>query len=56
MKRLLVCALGPALVLGHASLIMPPARNSIDAETPAWSGGKHPNTGWIEPYFSTRAY
>ena len=40
-------------VSGHASLIMPPTRNSIDAELPAWSGGKHPMTGWIEPY-STR--
>lgn len=37
-------------VSGHGSMIMPPARNSIDAETPAWSNGKHPNTGWIEPY------
>ena len=36
--------------LGHASMIMPPARNSIDSELPAWSHGKHPETGVIEPY------
>lgn len=35
---------------GHGSMIMPPSRNSIDAETQAWSDGKFPNTGWIEPY------
>ena len=34
----------------HGSMILPLARNSIDAETPAWSGGKHPMTGTIEPY------
>lgn len=38
------------LVSGHASMIMPPARNAIDSETPAWSHGKHPPTGFIEPY------
>jgi len=37
-------------VAGHASMIMPPSRNAIDSETPAWSNGKHPMTGWIEPY------
>ena len=37
-------------VFGHGSMIMPPSRNSIDAETEAWSGGKHPMTGTIEPY------
>ena len=37
-------------VNGHASLIMPPTRNAIDATLPAWSKGKHPSTGWIEPY------
>ena len=34
----------------HGSMIMPLGRNSIDAELPAWSGGKHPMTGTIEPY------
>ena len=34
----------------HGSMIMPLARNSVDAETVGWSGGKHPNTGSIEPY------
>ena len=42
-----------AAMLGHASMIMPPSRNSIDAELPAWSHGKHPYTGWIEPYSCT---
>ena len=37
-------------VESHGSLIMPPTRNAIDSELPAWSKGKHPNTGWIEPY------
>ena len=48
--RLLVLS---ALVAGahaHGSMIMPLARNSIDAEDPAWSNGKHPMTGTIEPY------
>jgi len=31
-------------------MIMPPTRNSVDAELPQWSGGKFPPTGWIEPY------
>ena len=34
----------------HGSMVMPLARNSIDAELPAWSNGKHPMTGSIEPY------
>jgi len=34
----------------HASMIMPLGRNSIDAEDPRWSNGKHPWTGTIEPY------
>lgn len=34
----------------HGSMIMPPARNSIDVEDPRWSHGKHPMTGTIEPY------
>jgi len=46
---LLLCALS-STVNGHGSMIMPPARNSIDAELPAWSDGKHPMTGTIEPY------
>jgi len=37
-------------VLGHASMINPAPRNAIDSELPAWSDGKHPETGWIEPY------
>ena len=36
---------------GHGSMIMPPARNSIDASPGMpWAGGKHPPTGSIEPY------
>lgn len=37
----------------HASVIMPPSRNSIDGEagTP-WSNGRHPPTGSIMPYGS----
>ena len=46
----MIVALAPGLLLGHASLIMPPPRNAIDSELPAWSHGKHPMTGWIEPY------
>jgi|EP01047_Picozoa_sp_COSAG01_P040907 hypothetical protein len=38
----------PALAAGHSSMIMPPARNSIDAELPEYSGGKHPPTGAID--------
>merc|ERR1719499_1046240 len=34
----------------HGSMIMPPTRNSIDAELPPWSHGKFPHTGWIEPW------
>ncbi len=34
----------------HGSMIMPPPRNAIDVETPAWSDAKHPKTGVIEPY------
>lgn len=37
-------------VHGHYSMIMPVSRNSIDAELPAWNGGKFPDTGSIEPY------
>jgi len=46
-------ALAGALLVGvdaHGSMIMPPSRNSIDAETAAWSNGNHPETGTIEPY------
>jgi len=45
---LLLAAAGTAR--GHASMIMPPTRNAIDSELPAWSKGQHPETGWIEPY------
>ena len=34
----------------HGSMIMPPSRNSVDAELPAWANGKYPPTGLIEPY------
>lgn len=37
-----------AAACGHGSMIMPPSRNSIDATLPAWSDGKHPETGLIE--------
>ena len=39
-----------SFVAGHASMIMPPTRNAIDSTLPGWSDGKHPETGWIEPY------
>lgn len=39
-----------ATVHGHASMIMPPTRNAIDSTLPGWDDGKHPETGWIEPY------
>jgi hypothetical protein len=32
---------------------MPAPRNAVDSELPAWSGGKHPPTGGIEPYSCT---
>lgn len=38
-----------ASVRGHASMIMPPPRNAIDATLPAWSNGKHPPTGVLDP-------
>jgi len=31
-------------------MVMPPARNSIDAEDSRWANGQHPETGSIEPY------
>lgn len=34
----------------HGSMIMPPTRNSIDADLPAWKHAKFPPTGCIEPY------
>lgn len=35
---------------GHGSMIMPPSRNSVDASPGMpWAGGKHPETGLIEP-------
>jgi len=52
-KAALLLVVAIALVpeaLAHGSMIMPLARNSIDAETPEWSDGKHPMTGTIEPY------
>ena len=36
MFRVLLCSASLAAVHGHASLIMPPTRNSIDAETSEW--------------------
>lgn len=36
--------------LQHGSMIMPPSRNAVDADLPAWSNGKYPPTGVIEPY------
>eukprot|EP01052_Picozoa_sp_SAG31_P010470 SAG31_NODE_574_length_13967_cov_7.512042_10_plen_170_part_00 len=37
-------------VLAACGRVMPPSRNSVDAEIPAWSNGKHPMTGTIQPY------
>ena len=51
MKLVLLAAVSCIVsVNAHGSMIMPLARNSIDAETSAWSNGKHPMTGTIEPY------
>ena len=55
MKSLLLAVVLLGFVAGtdaHGSMIMPLARNSIDAEPSEspWSHGKHPETGWIEPY------
>ena len=54
MKRFLshiaIAACLVPMVSAHASLIMPAPRNAIDSELDAWSHGKHPMTGWIEPY------
>ena len=47
MRATSLCAL-VGVAAGHSSMIMPPARNSIDAELPQYSGGKHPPTGWID--------
>jgi len=53
-RTLLILALASGalinVTLGHGSMIMPPSRNSVDADLPAWSHGKHPETGVIEPY------
>ena len=49
---LLLCAASAGLVhlvRGHGSMIMPPARNSIDSLLPPWSNGKHAPTGVIDP-------
>eukprot|EP00656_Telonema_subtile_P015169 TRINITY_DN17912_c0_g1_i1.p1 TRINITY_DN17912_c0_g1~~TRINITY_DN17912_c0_g1_i1.p1 ORF type:complete len:287 (+),score=40.91 TRINITY_DN17912_c0_g1_i1:125-985(+) len=45
---LLACAL-VGLAAGHGGMLIPMPRNSIDSELPAWSNGKHPRTGVIEP-------
>ena len=54
MRVVVFAALVVALVVSHAdahgSMIMPLARNSIDAEGTAWANGSHPSTGTIEPY------
>jgi hypothetical protein len=52
----MMCSAGLlSAVSGHASVIMPPSRNAIDAVEPGtpWSGGKHPPVGSIMPYSST---
>ena len=33
----------------HGAMIMPPARNSIDAELAPWRDGKQPPLGTIDP-------
>lgn len=44
------CAVVP-LVAGHATMIMPPPRNSIDSELPPWHNNNHPaGSGTIQPY------
>jgi hypothetical protein len=44
-----LCAF-PSDVESHGSMVMPAPRNAIDSQLPAWSGGKHPMTGSIQPY------
>mmetsp|Transcript_33210 Transcript_33210/g.86951 ORF Transcript_33210/g.86951 Transcript_33210/m.86951 type:complete len:374 (+) Transcript_33210:25-1146(+) len=39
-----------AMAPGHGSMLLPPPRNAIDAELPAWANASHPMTGTIEPY------
>jgi hypothetical protein len=51
MRSFVLCAFALVIsVEGHFSMIMPPPRNAIDSETPAWSNNQHPMTGTIEPY------
>eukprot|EP00939_MAST-03C_sp_MAST-3C-sp1_P005525 g5525.t1 len=40
-------------VRGHASLIMPLSRNSIDILDEQYANDARPHTGWIEPYSCT---
>eukprot|EP01052_Picozoa_sp_SAG31_P020816 SAG31_NODE_1582_length_7828_cov_9.088110_1_plen_189_part_00 len=49
MRCWLLCAMA-ATADAHGSMIMPASRNSVDADLPAWSHGKFPETGLIEPY------
>ena len=53
--RLIIAAifLGSAEeVRGHGAMLTPRPRNAIDSELPAWSDGKNPRTGHIEPLVS----
>merc|ERR1712086_30320 len=49
LRAALAASLLVAMVTGHASMIMPPTRNSIDSTLAPWSNGKHPATGVIDP-------
>lgn len=51
MMRLLSFGALAASVRAHGSMIMPPSRNSVDADPGMpWADGKFPETGLIEPY------
>lgn len=53
MFSILLLVAFPCTVTAHASMIMPPSRNAIDATLPAWHNSNisnPPETGTIEPY------
>ena len=49
-RLLVLLSVGVAEVNSHASMIMPPGRNSVDADPGgAWANGKHPTSGIVDP-------
>ena len=45
MMRVLALLGAATVANAHGSMIMPPSRNSVDADLAAWSHGKFPPTG-----------